>query len=120
MLPKQEPETQTLFIRIILKANEKKAIKDQYFETPLEKEIIEILNEYNERKSKESIVAKDADLINQTILQCNYLKSSKKDLAKWNRHSAKGLKTKSAKELVKTIATRSPFEWFYNFPDATN
>jgi putative hydrolase of HD superfamily len=101
-----------------VKANEKKAIKDQCSETPLEKEIIEILDEYIERKSKESIIAEDADLINQIISQCNYLKDSK-DLDRWNRHSIKGLKTKSAKELAKTITKRSPFEWFYNFPDAT-
>lgn len=102
-----------------VKADEKEAIKDQYSGTPIEKEVVEILNEYEERESKESIIAKDADLINQTILQCNYLKDSKKDLARWNRHSIKGLKTKSAKKLAKTITTRSSFEWFYNFPDAT-
>jgi putative hydrolase of HD superfamily len=102
-----------------VKADEEKAIKDQYSETPLEEEIIEILDEYNKRKSKESIVAKDADLINQTLLQCNYLKDSE-DLERWNRHSMKGLKTESAKKLAETIIDRSPFEWFYNFPDATD
>ena len=102
-----------------VKADEEKAIKDQYSGTPLEKEVIEILNEYIKRKSKEAIIAKDADLINQTILQCNYLKDSKKDLDRWNRHSTKGLKTRSAKKLVKTITTRSSFEWFYSFPDST-
>ena len=102
-----------------VKADEKEAIKDQYSETPIEKEVVEILNEYEERKSKESIIAKDADLINQTILQCNYLKDSKKDLTRWNRHSMKLLKTKSAKKLAKTIINKNPFDWFYNFPDAT-
>ena len=102
-----------------VKADEEKAIKDQYSGTPLEKEVIEILNEYNKRKSKESIIAKDADLINQIVLQCSYLKDSKKDLARWNRHSIKGLETKSAKKLAKIIVTRNPFEWFYNFSDAT-
>ena len=102
-----------------VKADEEKAIRDQYSETPLEEEVIEILDEYNKRKSKESIVAKDADLINQIVLQCNYLKDSKKDLDRWNRHSIKGLKTKSAKKLAETIIARSPFEWFYNFPDST-
>ena len=101
-----------------VKMDEEKAIRDQYFETPLEEEIIEILDEYNKRKSKESIIAKDADLINQTLLQCNYLKKSE-DLTRWNRHSMKLLKTRSAKTLTKTITERSPFEWFYNFPDAT-
>jgi putative hydrolases of HD superfamily len=97
---------------------EDKAVKDQLSSTPLEKEIIEILDEYIERESIESIIAKDADLINQTLLQCNYLKESK-DLARWNRHSTKGLKTKSAKQLVKTIIRKNPFDWFYNFPDST-
>ena len=101
-----------------VKADEKQAIKDQYSETPIEKDVLEILDEYEERKSKESIVAKDADLINQTILQCNYLKDSK-DLARWNRHSMKLLKTKSAKNLAKVIISKNPFDWFYSFPDAT-
>ena len=101
-----------------VRQDEKKAIEDQYLETPLEKEIIEILDKYNQKKSKEAVVAKDADLISQIISQCNYLKDSK-DLARWNRHSIKGLKTKSAKKLAKVITKRSPFEWFYNFPDAT-
>lgn len=101
-----------------VKADEEKAIKDQYSDTPLEKEIIGILDEYSKRKSKEAIIAKDADLINQTVLQCDYLKNSK-DLARWNRHSIKGLKTSSAKKLAKTIIKKNPFEWFYSFPDAT-
>jgi putative hydrolase of HD superfamily len=100
------------------KQDEKQVLKDQLLNTPLEKEIIEILNEYIERKSSESIVAKDADLINQTILQCNYLKESK-ELDRWNRHSMKPLKTKSAKKIAEAITRRNPFEWFYNFPDAT-
>ncbi|NOQ68122.1 HD domain-containing protein [Patescibacteria group bacterium] len=101
-----------------IEAKEIEATKDQLSDTPIKEDITEILNEYLERKSAESIVAKDADLINQTLLQCNYLKESE-DLARWNRHSAKGLKTKSAKKLAKTITERSPFEWFYNFSDAT-
>ncbi len=94
------------------------AVKDQLSGTPLKKEIIEILDEYVKRESIESIVAKDADLINQTLLQCDYLKESK-DLARWNRHSMKRLKTKSAKALAKIIIRKNPFDWFYSFPDAT-
>lgn len=101
-----------------VEAKEIKATKDQLSDTPIKEDITEILNEYIRRESAESIVAKDADLINQTLLQCNYLKESK-DLARWNRHSMRLLKTKSAKTLAKTITKRSPFEWFYNFPDAT-
>ncbi len=101
-----------------VKADEEKVIRDQYSETPFEEKIVKILDEYNKGKSKESVIAKDADIINQIISQCNYLKDSK-DLDRWNRHKIKGLKTKSAKEIAKTITKRNPFEWFYNFPDAT-
>ncbi len=98
--------------------NEKKAAGDQLAGTPLGKEIIEILQEYSERKTKESIIAKDADLINQTLLQCNYLQKPK-DLSRWNRHSIKGLKTASAKKLAKTIVRRNPLQWVYSLPGAT-
>ncbi|MCK5122631.1 MAG: HD domain-containing protein [Candidatus Pacebacteria bacterium] len=101
-----------------VKADEEKVIRDQYSGTPLEKEIIEILDEYNKEKSKEAIIAKDADSISQIISQCNYLKDSK-DLARWNRHTIKRLKTKSAKKLAKTIINKNSFDWFYNFSDAT-
>ncbi|MCK4591820.1 HD domain-containing protein [Candidatus Parcubacteria bacterium] len=101
-----------------VEANEEKAVKDQLSDTPIKEDIIEILDEYIKRESAESIIAKDADLIDQTLSQCSYLKESE-DLARWNRHSTRLLKTKSAKTLAKTIAERNPFEWFYNFPDAT-
>ena len=98
--------------------DENRAIKDQLDMLPIQEEMTEILKEYEERKTKESIVAKDADLINQTILQCNYLKGSE-DLPRWNRHSMKTLKTESAKKLAKIIMERNPFQWVYNFSDAT-
>ncbi len=101
-----------------VKQDEKQAIKDQIHSTPIENEVSKIIEEYTERKSKEAIVAKDADLLNQIILQCNYLKNSR-DLERWNRHSIKKLKTKSARALAKAITKRNPFDWFYNFPDAT-
>jgi len=97
--------------------NEKRVLEDQLSGTPIKKEVFEIINEYIENKSKESIVAKDADLINQIILQRSYLKGSD-DLKKWHRHTAKKLRTKSAKELAKKIVKRDPFGWIYRFPDA--
>ena len=101
-----------------IKKNENQATKDQLSDTPIKKEITEILDEFIEGKSHEALVAKDADLISQLISQCTHLKESK-DIARWNRHTAKNLKTKSAKKLAQIISEKNPFEWFYNFPDAT-
>ena len=101
-----------------VKKNKKKATKDQLVDTPLQNEITEILNELIKGESIEAIITKDADLLSQLISQCNYLKDST-EVGRWNRHTISNLKTKSAKKLAKTITERSPFEWIYNFPDAT-
>ncbi len=116
------PETRTGDANFVhshyIKKNEKLAANDQLSNTPLKKEITDILDEFREGKSSEAIIAKDADLLSQLVSQCNYLKDST-ELKRWNRHTASSLRTKSAKKLAKTIAKRNPLEWLYSFPDAT-
>ena len=101
-----------------VKKNDKQAINDQLSSLPIKNEIAKILDEFAKGKSQESIIVKDADLLSQLISQCTHLKESK-DLERWNRHTSKNLKSKSAKQLAKNISKRNSFEWFYNFPDAT-
>ena len=101
-----------------VKKNEKQATSDQLVGTPLQDEITKIINEFTKGKSLEAIITKDADLLSQLISQCNYLKDST-EIERWNRHTIINIKTESAKKLAKTITERNPFEWLYNFPDAT-
>ena len=75
---------------------EKEVRKDQMEGLPFGQEVIDLLDEYEEIKTKESIVAKDADKIDQMILQQEYFRNDEKtELSGIN--SAEFIKTKSAK-----------------------
>jgi len=95
----------------------KEATEDQLKELPIEKEILQLLEEYVKRKSKEAIVAKDADLLDQMILQQEYFYKDQKNKDIWQSHTLKGIKTDSAKELAKKIETSNPLEWLYKLAE---
>lgn len=94
---------------------ESEAEKDQLRELPIADEILPLLDEYKKRESREAIVAKDADLIDQMLLQQEYFyKDPNGENHKlWQDFSAKGLKTQSAKELAEKIRNTNPLEWHY-------
>lgn len=98
-----------------VKDQEEKAYKDQLENAPAGKEIMELLDEYNERKSKEAIVAKDADTLDQLFLEKEVLGEKPEDFDKWHKFTIRRLKTKSAKELAEYLRDRNPMQWVYNF-----
>lgn len=84
---------------------------------PIYEGVSTVLEEYEERKSLESNVAKDADLLDQMILQQEYLFNDPENRKKWQEHSQKTLKTKSAKIIAKKITASNPFEWLYKLAE---
>ncbi|MFH1401777.1 MAG: HD domain-containing protein [Parcubacteria group bacterium] len=96
---------------------EEKAIKEQWFEMPGGKEIIKLLIEYNARKTKEAIVAKDADSLDQIFLQKEYFPENSYDLKRWHNHIAENLKTVSAKKIAKETLKINPLKWLYDFSE---
>ncbi len=98
--------------------NEEKAIKDQWTDIPGGGEIIDLLAEYRERKTKEAIVAKDADVLDQIFLQREYLPGGSYDLERWHNHQAKKLKTASARQLAGRVLKTNPLKWIYDFSDS--
>lgn len=97
--------------------HEKEAREDQMKGLPIGEEILQILREYERRESKESIVAKDADLLDQMILQQEYFYKDSKNREIWQNHTEKSLKTESAKELGRKIRESNPFEWLYQLSE---
>lgn len=80
-----------------------------------------LIDEYQERKSLESIIAKDADLIDQILLLREYEWVGNKEAMKWlyekdkdGGNRLKRLKTKSAVKLAEAIYTRGPSGWWAN------
>ena len=89
---------------------EGEAIKDQLKGLPIEKEILELFKEYEERKSKEAIVAKDADVLDQILLEQEYFYKDEKNRKIWQDYAQKSLQTESAKKLTERIRKSNPFE----------
>lgn len=96
---------------------EKLAYQDQTKNIPSGEEINFLLNELSKKKTKEAIVAKDADTLDQMFLEKEVLGEKPEDFAKWHEFSAKKLKTKSAQKLAEAVKNRNPMQWFYNFDE---
>jgi len=93
--------------------NEKKASFDQWKDIVGGKKVISLLKEYNSRKSKEAIVAKDADILDQIFLQKEYLSHRPYDFQKWHTHHEKRLKTKSALKIARLVLKTETMDWVY-------
>jgi len=84
--------------------------------------------EYEERKSKEAIVAKDADMIDQILLLREYAWTGNHEAERWLKGKGrekentqyKKLKTKSAKNIAESIMNREPSAWWNNLWTSKN
>ena len=94
--------------------NERKAIQDQWKKIIGGEKIILLLEEYNKKKSKEAIVAKDADILDQIFLQKEYLSKKPYDFKKWHALHRKRLKTKSALKIAKLVSKAESMDWVYD------
>ena len=77
-------------------------------------EFLQIAKEYNEKKTKESIVARDADLLEVFVQAKEYKETGYPSVASWMNNSKKALKTKSAKELANKIESMNPTSWWHD------
>ncbi len=92
---------------------------DQFADFPFP-DLKELLDEYVKRESKESIVAKNADLLDQVLLLREYEWQGNKEAMIWlhGKGKAKGnaqlnkLTLKRAKQLGKAIYDMSPSAWW--------
>jgi 5'-deoxynucleotidase YfbR-like HD superfamily hydrolase len=90
------------------------AIKDQWSDIIGDRKVVELLAEYNERKTKDAIVAKDADNLDQIFLQKEYLSDGPADFKRWHDYAVRGLKTSSAKTIAKLVSKTNPLKWVYD------
>jgi putative hydrolase of HD superfamily len=100
-----------------LKMDEEGARADQMNGLPIEEEMLSLFEEYENRQSIEAIVAKEADLLDQMILQQEYFYKDKENGRIWQDHTENQLKTKNAKELAAKIRTSNPFQWLYHLAE---
>jgi len=92
---------------------EREAQQDQLGGLPIKDEMLTILEEYIERTSIESIVAKDADCLDQLVLEQEHFYGDDTNRNIWQAWSMKKLKTNSAKQLAQEIIASNPLDRLY-------
>jgi putative hydrolases of HD superfamily len=93
----------------------KMAFKEQLERLPkkIADEFSVLYNEMEDKKTKEAIIAKDADFLECAIQAKEYLEQNYKDAENWIDNVEKGLKTKSAKEILKLVKKSGSNDWWY-------
>jgi putative hydrolase of HD superfamily len=96
------------------KEGEKKAFEEQVENLPnnIKNEFLMLHKEFNENKTKEAIVAKDADYLECAVQAKEYLDIGYKKTEDWIDNVGKFLKTKSAKEIFALIKNSDSLEWW--------
>ncbi len=110
-----------------VKVYENEITKDQLGTLPFA-DLLHIANEYEERTSLESLLAKDADILDQILLLREYEWQGSKEARIW-LDGKKGqvdskpldrLKTKEARALGEVLYERNPSEWWTNLYTSHN
>jgi putative hydrolase of HD superfamily len=106
-----------------VKIFEEEILKEQLGNLPFN-DLLKFGQEFEERKSKEAIIAKDADLLDQILLLREYAHQGNKEAEIWLNGKGvadkgvnaqyRNLKTKSAKILGREILSGKVSEWWEN------
>jgi putative hydrolases of HD superfamily len=96
-----------------VKIYEQEITKDQLGKLPFT-DLFDFAQEYEGRTSLESIIAKDADILDQILLLREYEWQGSAEAKIWlsDAHHLNSLKTEAAKTLGATLIERSPSEWW--------
>lgn len=93
---------------------ETKAFKEQTERLPgsSKKQFRSIIDEFEQRKTKEAQVAKDADYIDQAVTAKEYIDIGYKACQDWINNIRKALKTKTAKQILDIIEKTDRNSWW--------
>lgn len=94
---------------------ERKVVHEQAERLPptMGKEMEELFAKLEAQKSKEAIIAKDADLLECAIQAREYLEQNYKDTENWMENVKKRLQTESAKKILAQVEKLRPNSWWY-------
>lgn len=93
---------------------EKRSGEERAFEDILniDTEFLKIVKEYDQKKTKEAVVAKDADLLEFFAQAKEYRELGHSSVADWMKNAKSALKTKSAKILAEKLESMDPTSWW--------
>ncbi len=93
---------------------EKEAHEDLASSVPFGDKILDMINEYEERKSKEAILVKDADNLEWIMALKEEADKGNSRALLWIKSAVKRLKTKNAQKLVKEILKTDSNDWWFD------
>jgi len=100
------------------KTDESRAIKDTYANIEFGEDLENLMNEYEQRETLMSKCAKDADLVEQMYQEWVLMWQGNKLAQKWFEEKQKltvpKLYTKAAKQLIKSMKSSNPHEWWWS------
>jgi putative hydrolase of HD superfamily len=96
-----------------VEADENKAVEDLIRTIPFGSEIKEFITEFNEGKTAEARLARDADQIEMILALKEYKDIGNKYAEEWLGFSMKRLQTTAAQELAKTILETDSSHWWF-------
>ncbi len=97
-----------------VEANENKAIDDLAQTLPFGNEIRELVMEFNEGKTKEAKLARDADQLEMILALKEYKDIGNRYADEWLGFSLKRLQTDAARRLAKTILEIDSSLWWFS------
>jgi putative hydrolase of HD superfamily len=102
-----------------IKVFEEEIREEQLEKLPNSKELLALSKEYQERKTLEAKIAKDADLLDQILLLKEYEFQGSKEAKRWLKGKKESqleklMFTNLAKELAKEIKKQKPSIWWKN------
>jgi len=99
-----------------IKVFEDEIRKEQLEKIPNSKELLNLSKEYDEKKSLEAKIAKDADLLDQVLLLREYEWMGNKEAKRWLDGGAQGKRmyNKITQQIVKEISRQKPSLWWQN------
>lgn len=96
-----------------IKANEEEAVLDQVKSLDeFGKNILDLWQNFEYKKTKAGVIAKDADLLDMILTAKEYLHQGFSDAKDWIEKLGRKLETESAKQILKNIMLKNPFEWW--------
>jgi len=96
-----------------IEANEEKAVMDQVASLDESgKNILDLWQNFEYKKTKAGIIAKDADLLDMILTAKEYFHQGFSDAKDWIEKLGRKLETESAKQILKHIMLKNPFEWW--------
>ncbi len=75
-------------------------------------EFLKIVEEYDEKETREAIIAKDADLLELFVQAREYKELGFNSTADWMKNAKNAMKTKSAKNLANRLEKMDPTSWW--------